>query len=135
MENQKYWLTIIILVIVIVILSYFITFSLGKYVTGSAIMNPPFYINAWDIKAREVVIGLKNNGQEDYKIQSVSVEGCGSYNTPTDIKSGTKVTFIISCEPALKKGDKFKGDVVITYKKVGGIDLISKGSISGKVLE
>lgn len=135
MENQKYWLTIIILAIVIVILSYFITFSLGKYVTGSAIMNPPFSINAWDIKAREVVIGLKNNGQEDYKIQSVSVEGCGAYKTPTDIESGTKVTFIINCEPALKKGDKFKGDIVITYRKDGGIDLISEGSISGKVLK
>lgn len=124
----------LILSIVVLILSYFLMFNFGNYVTGKAIINPPFSINAWSIKTSEIALQIENNEKEDYKIQNVSVEGCGEYNTPTSIESGTKVTFIISCNPSLKKGEEFKGEIIIVYRKTGSMtDLTSTGTIEGKV--
>ncbi len=133
MRNQKYWLVLVI-AIIILILAYFSVFYFEKYVTGSAIISPPFYINAWSIKTSEVIIELKNNEKEDYTIQSISVDRCGEYSTPTSIEQETKLTTIITCRPELTVGELFESEVTIIYRKFDSkIDLTSKGAITGKV--
>lgn len=125
----------VLAVLIIAALAYFIFSNPGEYVTGSAVMNPPFNINAWDIKTSEVTIELEND-EEDYEIQSVSVEGCGEYETPTEIEAGTRITFIISCEQALTEGKSFNSKIIIIYRKINSdIDLESTGAIAGRVKE
>ncbi len=134
MENKKYFLVLAMAAFALIILAYFSLSGLGKYVTGSAVINPPFSVSAWSIKTSEVAIKLGNNEQEDYNIQSVSVEGCGVYKTPTAIESGTKATIVTACSPSLTEGDLFKGGVTLIYRKSGSkTDLTSAGTIEGKV--
>ena len=76
---MTYGWAILAAVIAIGVLAYFGVFSPGKYVTGNAVVNPPFYITAANAKASSgVTLAVKNNGGEDYTIKSVSITNCGS---------------------------------------------------------
>jgi uncharacterized protein (UPF0333 family) len=132
---MTYGWAILAAVIAIGVLAYFGVFSPGKYVTGSAIVNPPFYVNAHNVQADTgVTLELKNNGGEDYTVQSVTISDCGAYSTPTDISATEVATITVTCDPVLEEGDSFKGDITIIYRKVGSeVDLTSTGTVAEKV--
>ncbi len=135
---MTYGWAILAAIIAIGVLAYFGVFSPGKYITGSAVVNPPFYMNAWNVKAGTpgiINLELKNNGGEDYNIQSVNIAGCGSNPTVTPITSGQTAPIIVTCTGNLVAGDTFKGDITIVYRKLGGstIDLTSTGTVAEKI--
>jgi len=133
---MTYGWAILAAVIAIGVLAYFGVFSPGKYVTGNAVVNPPFYVNAQNIKASAgVTLELRDNGGEDYTIQSVVVSGCGTNSAATPIAAGETAAVTVVCVPALTAGDSFKGDITISYRKTGSsVDLTSTGTISNKVV-
>lgn len=133
---MTYGWAILAAVIAIGVLAYFGVFSPGKYVTGNAVVSPPFYINAYNIKASDgVTLEVKNNGGEDYTIQSVVVSNCGTFSTATPILADAKAAITVACTPALTNGNSFKGDVTITYQKAGStVDLTSTGTVAGKIV-
>jgi len=106
----------------------------SKYVTGSAVVNPPFYMNAWNVKTDAVNLELRNNGGEDYFIQSIRVTDCGGNYAITPISAGTSASITIPCALELTAGNTFSGDITITYRKVGSrLVLTSTGTIAEKV--
>ena len=133
---MTYGWAILAAVIAIGVLAYFGVFSPGKYVTGNAVVNPPFYVNAQNVKASTgVTLELKNNGGEDYVIKSVVVSGCGTQTGDVAIAAGATGTAVVTCSPVLAAGDSFKGDITISYRKTGSsVDLTSTGTISNKVV-
>jgi hypothetical protein len=138
---MTYGWAILAAIIAIGVLAYFGVFSPGKYVTGSAVVNPPFYVNAHNVQADTgsgssgVVLELKNNGGEDYTIQSVDVTNCGTFSTATPIAAGANSAITVPCSAAKTVGDTFKGDVAIVYRKTGSsTDLTSTGTIASKVV-
>ena len=132
---MTYGWAILAAVIAIGVLSYFGVFSPGKYTTGTAVVTPPFYVNAWNAKASAgVTLELKNNGAETYNIASVAVAGCGTYSTPTEVSAGSASTIIVTCSPVLIAGNNFKGDITIIYTKAGSlVELTSTGTIAEKI--
>jgi hypothetical protein len=131
---MTYGWAILAAVIAIGVLAYFGVFSPGKYVTGNAVVNPPFYVNAQNVKVAGITIELKDNGGEDYTINSVTITSCGTYTTATPIASGALASVLVTCNPALTVGDSFKGDITISYTKSGSsVALTSTGTISNKV--
>jgi len=132
---MTYGWAILAAVIAIGVLAYFGVFSPGKYVSGTSVVNPPFYVNAYNIKASSgVTLELKNNGGEDYVIQSLTVAGCGTNATPTTIIAGNASAITVTCSPVLVNGNTFKGDVTVVYRKTGSaVDLTSTGTVAGKV--
>lgn len=133
---MTYGWAILAAVIAIGVLAYFGVFSPGKYVTGNAVVNPPFYVNAQNVKSSAgITLELKNNGGEDYRILSVVISGCGTDSTATPITAGSTAAVTVVCNPVLTEGNTFKGDITITYRKVGSsVDLTSTGTISNKVV-
>jgi hypothetical protein len=140
---MTYGWAILAAVIAIGVLAYFGVFSPGKYVTGNAVVNPPFYISAANAKASNganggVQIALKNNGGENYEIQSVTISNCGTYaGAPDAIPADTTLTVTVECDAAnaLVAGENVKGDITITYQKIGvAVDLTSTGTIAQKVV-
>ncbi len=133
---MTYGWAILAAVIAIGVLAYFGVFSPGKYVTGNAVVNPPFYINAWNAKASTgVTLELKNNGGEDYEIQSVDISNCGSDSTATSIPADTSAAITVACTTPLLEGESFKGDITVSYRKEGStVDLTSTGTAAGKVV-
>ena len=137
---MTYGWAILAAIIAIGVLAYFGVFSPGKYTTGSTVVNPPFYANSWNVQAdiggagSGIILELRNNGGEDFEIQSVDVTNCGTFATPTTIATGALQAFTIDCTGALTEGDSFKGDITITYLKTGSsVVLTSTGTIAEKV--
>ncbi len=133
---MTYGWAILAAIIAIGVLAYFGVFSPGKYVSGTAIVNAPFYANAWSASAASGVrLELRNNGGESYNITSVTVKNCGNTGAiQRQITAGNITAFTITCSPTLKEGDSFKGDISVNYRKEGSsIDLTSTGSIAEKI--
>lgn len=129
---MTYGWAILAAILAIGVLAYFGVFTPGKYTSGSSLVTAPFYVNAWNAKTGGVTLELQNNGGETYEIQSVVVANCGTESTKVNVSASSKSTKIIAC--ALTQGDNFKGDITITYKKLGSsVDLTSTGSITEKV--
>lgn len=134
---MTYGWAILAAVIAIGVLAYFGVFSPGKYVTGNAVVNPPFYISAANAKASTggVQLAIKNNGGEDYSIQSVIISNCGSYDTATPIVADSTAVVLVPCTGGLTSGNNIKGDITITYQKPGvAVDLTATGTIAQKVV-
>ncbi|MBR9705386.1 hypothetical protein GOV12_08280 [Candidatus Pacearchaeota archaeon] len=140
---MTYGWAILAAVIAIGVLAYFGVFSPGKYITGNAVVNPPFYITAANAKASHgadggVQIALKNNGGENYDIHNIVIGNCGNYTgAPDAILADTTSTITIDCTVGnhLDVGDNIKGDITITYQKVGvAVDLTSTGTVAQKVV-
>lgn len=118
-------------------------YNSGSCVTGSAVINPPFYANAWNVKAGNpgiINLELKNNGGEDYVISSIEITGDSNINCATGriskiIETGSTQTFTIACENKLRVGETYKGGVMIYYTKSrNSFELTSTGSIAEKVI-
>jgi hypothetical protein len=130
---MTYGWAILAAVIAIGVLAYFGVFSPGKYVTGNAVVNPPFYINAYNVKTDGVTLEIKNNGGEDYTLASVDVSGCGTFETETAIAADAKEPILVPC--TLVEGETLKGDITIKYTKTGStVELTSTGTVAGKVV-
>ena len=142
---MTYGWAILAAIIAIGVLAYFGVFSPGKYTTGSTVVNPPFYANAWNVQADiagagpGVELELRNNGGEDFEIQSIDITNCGNTVTPAlpaTITAGALTAFTVDCGVGvvLTEGDSFKGDITITYTKAGStVVLTSTGTIAEKV--
>lgn len=132
---MTYGWAILAAIIAIGVLAYFGVFSPGKYVTGTAVVTPPFYANAWNVKPAGVTLEIKNNGGETYDIISVDVTNCAKDSTGwPGVVAGASQAITITCAPVPVAGDSFKGDITISYRKVGStVDLTSTGTIAEKV--
>ena len=142
---MTYGWAILAAIIAIGVLAYFGVFSPGKYTTGSTVVNPPFYANAWNIQstgggAGNINIEFKNNGGEDYNITSVALSNLpsganctGDSNVESVSAKGT-VTAQMPCTTGLTVGQSFKADLSISYTKTGStLTLTSTGTIADKV--
>ena len=131
---MTYGWAILAAIIAIGVLAYFGVFSPGKYVTGTAVVTPPFYANAWNVKPAGVTLEIKNNGGETYNITSIDVTNCGIDSTGGNVAAGASQTVTIACTTAPVVGENFKGDITISYRKVGSaVDLASTGTIAEKI--
>lgn len=102
-------------------------------ITGSAFVNPPWYIIGSNIKTTGITLDLKNNAGQNYDIQAIYVSGCGWYNTITPIPVDSESIITVPC--TLNSGTNFKGDITITYRIPGvAVDITSTGTISSKVM-
>ena len=129
---MTYGWAILAAVIAIGVLAYFGVFSPGKYTTGTAVVTPPFYVNAWNAKTTGVTLELKNNGGATYNITNVEIENCGNYTTSFTLAASASNTANVSC--TLSADDNFKGDITIKYTKSGStVELTSTGTIAEKV--
>mgnify|MGYP001609022618 CR=1 FL=1 len=134
---MTYGWAILAAIIAIGVLAYFGVFSPGKFATGTAVVNAPWYANAWRASAASgIVLELKNNGGETLNITSVKVTNCGT-NTLSPQKqviASNQTAVTVTCSPTLSEGGTFKGDVTITYIKEGSsVPLASTGTIAEKV--
>ena len=140
---MTYGWAILAAIIAIGVLAYFGVFSPGKYVTGSAVSNPPYYINAWNVKEGNpgiVNLQLRNNGGEDYNVTSVLVSNtdvdCATTSVPGTITAGQTLTINVPCDTVLTAGQTFKGDLTIKYTKLGTLnplELTSTGTVAEKI--
>ena len=131
---MTYGWAILAAIIAIGVLAYYGVFSPGKYISGTAIVSAPFYANAWSTSAAAVTLELKNNGGEAYNITSTTITNCGTNSNAYIVNASALQAIIVTCSPALKSGDTFKGDITVNYRKSGStVTLASTGTVTDKV--
>ena len=146
---MTYGWAILAAVIAIGVLAYFGVFTPGKYTTGTAIVNPPFYANAYNVKPAGVSFEFKNNGGDTFNITQVNITGAtvagtiytctaNSYTGAAGVVEPGKtftMTSPVTCNFAAGDlGKAFKGDIVITYYKAGSsLEMQSTGTIADKI--
>jgi hypothetical protein len=97
-------------------------------------LNPPFYINSFSIDTSEVNLGVRNNGGAFYRISKISIDKCGEEEFDVVLAPSEAGNFLVYCSKPLRKGEAFRGDVVIYYSNSDNdIILTSNGSIQDNV--
>lgn len=137
---MTYGWAILAAIIAIGVLAYFY-FSPGDMGANAAVLNAPFYAQAWQVSTSQVQIGIKNNGQDTVTITSVEITGTGgafncSWNGTQSLASGAVFDATAdTCSGSVTAGDTYKGDIVAKYTRTGStIELVSTGSVSSKVI-
>ena len=133
---MTYGWAILAAVIVIAVLAYFGVFSPSTYVPNQCILSAPFGCNAGAAGATDgISLEIKNGAGEALTITSIVVSGCGTVSDYGSIASDAMPVVTVACDTPLTEGDKFKGDISITYTKAGSaIAQTSSGSIVSKVV-
>ena len=135
---MTYGWAILAAIIAIGVLAYFY-FSPGDLGANAAIVNPPFYVEAWNANATGVNLGIKNGDQSTLTVTSVTVDigtnVCTAATPPGAMTSGGLEDVSVGCVAALVVGETIKGDIVVKYiRGESTIVLSSTGSISTKVV-
>ena len=142
---MTYGWAILAAIIAIGVLAYFY-FSPGDLGANAAVVNAPFYLEAWNAQAGAVGVGainlgVKNNGQDTLNVTEVFVSVTGGTNNCTTatapglVASGDTIDTASLCVAALTAEDNFKGAVVVKYTRgASTVQLTSTGSISTKVV-
>jgi len=124
-------------VIVIGVLASFGVFSPSKYVPTSCTVSAPFGCEKNQIAATtgDISLVLRNGGGESYEVLSVAISGCGSNTTSLTFSDQETMLVFVDCTGALTSGDKFTGDLTITYTPASGgvLNMTSSGSVTVKV--
>jgi len=133
---MTYGWAILAAVIAIGVLAYFGVFNPGKYTSNMVAVNPPFGTSQeLSIQTSGITFVLRNGGGDSANISSIDINGCGTYSTETIIADGDSEVITVTCSPdPLVSGDKFKGDITITYRTGEEVmDLTGTGTITGRV--
>ena len=118
-------------------------FYFNQSTQSTALVNAPFYAEAWSIADDGFELGLQNNGGEDVVVTSITITNTAKTITCTGaggaLTSGATTDFDIktgvACATSLGVGDSFKGSITVAYTKGdSAIELASSGSISGDVV-
>ena len=145
---MTYGWAILAAVIAIGVLAYFGVFSPGKFITGSAVVTAPFYVNAWNVQAETgaagsnsgVIMEFRNNGGEDFTVTTVSIDGTNpnvdcTWTGPSVVSASSTLSVTADCGlGTLAAGGTYKGDIAINYNKAGSsVALTSTGTVAEKI--
>jgi len=132
---MTYGWAILAAIIAIGVLAYFGVFSPSKYMPSVCSLNAPLGCDEHSITAASGVRMIVRNGAGDsITASSIAVTNCGTDSTGWTIANGATSDITVACTSALTAGDKFTGEVTVTYIKAGGtIAQTATGSVSGKV--
>ncbi|MEM3074449.1 MAG: hypothetical protein QW727_00705 [Candidatus Pacearchaeota archaeon] len=127
---MTYGWAILAAVIVIAALAFFGVFNPKTYVPNRCSLSPPFSCNGV-AETSGIQLELIHGAGEQLSITDITVAGCTGTVSPTlpqDINNGNLTTFTVPC--TLTAGQKFQGDIKITYKKQGSaLNLTSTGNL------
>jgi hypothetical protein len=150
---MTYGWAILAAIIAIGVLAVFGVFSPGQFIGSSAIVNAPFYANAWNVQDVDggqsiVELELQNNGGETATITAATLTSVssGSFTTdcsaaaiPPPVPAGDPVVLTFNCGGAatsdLTAGETFKANIAVSYTRgTGTVQLQSTGTITDTVV-
>jgi len=127
-----YGWAILAAIVAIGVLAYFLS-SPGRLTANSCSVSAPWNCNAGlaSVASNNVQLELRNGGGEAFNITTVAISNCGNAILGLDVSADNLTTITVSgCAPALVAGSTFRGDVTITYRKIGSnLDQVSTGRL------
>ena len=134
---MTYGWAILVVLVAIGALAYFGVLSPGRFLPERCSLPSGITCLDFNVEASRVILALQNNFGETITIDEVKVtkKNNGSCsNTESRLLKNNKKTIIIvlDCNNG-KTGEKFKGDINITYTKEDLVSHVIKGTIIAKV--
>ena len=133
---MTYGWAILAAVIVIGVLASFGVFSPGSYVPNKCILNAPLGCNAGTADvANGVQLEIRNGAGEAITVTGVTVTGCTPITAvvpaiPDTLADQELQVYALDCDLSGSVGQKFSGDITISYTKAGSaLTLTSTGDI------
>lgn len=136
---MTYGWAILAAVLALGVLAYTGVFSSDSLGGGcTALMSPPFYVNAQQITPDEVTLEIKNQGNIAQTITeiiaSVGGEQC-IYTGPKSLAPGGLFAFTASCGNPLTAEETVKGDIEVSYTKPSStLEQKASGTIKCEVM-
>ena len=132
---MTYGWAILAAVIVIGVLAAFGVFSPSSYVPNKCILSAPLGCNAGTANTASVDLEVRNGAGESLTVTAITVEGCAGTVSPVlpdTLDDGELTVYSIPC--ALTAGEKFNGDVTVTYTKLGStLSQTSTGTLTDSI--
>jgi len=126
---MTYGWAILAAIIAIAVLAYFGVFNPGRYTSEMCQVSAPFTCDDNSVTsatpANGVQLILRNGGDVDYNILSITVSNCGpvTFATPVLVASGSTSTLgqlNVQCTTPLTVDAAFRGNIEISYKDASG---------------
>jgi len=131
---MTYGWAILAAVIVIGALAYFGVFSPGRYAPDTCLLSAPLGCDEHNIQEAgngTINMVIRNGAGQSIEVMGIEVEDCDNTGNLGDLGDGDTTQVSISgC--GLSEGDRFDGDVTITYQ-TGELNQTSTGQVSGTV--
>ena len=100
-------------------------------------ISAPLVSNALNVGTTQLEIEIRNGAAESLDVSEINIVNCGILDLtalPTTVNAGSLQAFTVVCATALTSGDRFNGDVTISYTTSGSsVTQTATGSISGRV--
>lgn len=123
---MTYGWAILAAIIVIAALAAFGVFSPSTYIPNTCSLSAPFGCVAGTADDTDgVKLELRNGAGDTLNVTGLSISGCTSGSLTPDVSNGYSMAdqnvtlFTMSCGADLDSGEKFRGDLTITYTKSG----------------
>jgi hypothetical protein len=128
---MTYGWAILAAVIVIGVLASFGVFSPSKYVPTACTLSAPLGCDESAASTTAVSLVIRNGLGESIDVSTVAISGCGADSTGYILADQGTQLVAVTCDSALTSGEKFNGNIVVTYtKSAGGIlNQTSSGSV------
>ena len=131
---MTYGWAILAAVIVIGVLASFGVFSPSKFIPTSCTLSAPFGCVQNQVAATTAAVSIviHNGGGSSMDVISVYVDGCGTDTTGYTMADGADQLVTITCGSALASGEKFSGDMTVTYTPTSGglLNMTASGSVT-----
>jgi hypothetical protein len=134
--------SIIVGVVAFVLILVLVFFAVRPTTTGQVVsenenlrknfLGELFELRAWVVSAEGIKLDVKNNAEENYVVESLSVDGCGSTSTGSEVKAGESRIYTVEC--SLTENVEFDGKIVLVYSAVDGSEkLVVEGNVNDMV--
>lgn len=91
-----------------------------------AYLSNPFSVYDFDINSDEIVLWIKNKGDETVTITRIEIEDCDDYNDETTLEENERERFEFNCD----RDSNFDRDILVTYTIEGSDDeKTSRGNV------
>ncbi len=131
---MTYGWAILVVLIAIGALAYFGVLSPERFLPEKCVVSTGsgLFCDDYSASGTTVTLRIKNILTETVTISGISLsvtgETCTDWSGPQDISADATQDLPITCS-TLASGDKVKGDISITFAKVGGLNKTAAGQL------
>jgi len=135
---MTYGWAILVVLAAIGALAYFGVLSPDKFLPEKCTIAPGIDCAGFKVETSSITLVLRNGMGKDLTISEISIEssvaGTCKKAFNTTFENGAMKTFVIDGCSNGNSGDRYKGDILITYtESMTGLTKTTDGSLTGKI--
>jgi len=116
---MTYGWAILAAVIAVGVLAYYGVFNQSSAMPNTCLISAPLGCDEHLVNDTGVRVIVRNGAGSGVTISNITVSGCGSDTSGISISDASTSDIFIACDSATTVGEKFSGDITVTYTRAG----------------